>query len=324
MQLSGGPAELLTPDRFADRTRALAGADWTEDARIAVAVSGGPDSLALLKLAHEAFGSAVCALTFDHGFRAASAEEAEAVAALCASIGVPHHILRPAASLPVANLHHHARAARLAAMGGWCAAQGIRWLLLAQHADDQAETLLMRLSRGAGVAGLSGIRARLRLDGGVAVLRPLLAWRKADLRAVVKAAGWEAVEDPSNADPRFDRTAARSLLADAEWIDPHRLAASAHHLSEAEAALDWLQEELWRTRVRADAAEIRIDREALPDEMVRRLLARAIMEMSGHAPRGEAVARLLNGFAKGRRTIGAALVTATAERLTVTPAPPRR
>ena len=107
MQLSGGPAEPLTAHCFAERTRALAGPGWTDDDRIAVAVSGGPDSLALLKLAHDAFGSRVCALTFDHGFRAASAAEAEAVAALSVGIGVPHHILRPPAPVSYKQKRAH-------------------------------------------------------------------------------------------------------------------------------------------------------------------------------------------------------------------------
>jgi tRNA(Ile)-lysidine synthase len=126
--------------------------------RVGIAVSGGPDSLALLLLAHAAIPGGIAAATVDHGLRAEAAGEAAFVAALCATLGIPHATLRPGAPI-TGNIQSSARKARYALLEIWADQHNLDWIATAHHADDQAETLLMRLSRGAGVAGLSGVRA---------------------------------------------------------------------------------------------------------------------------------------------------------------------
>lgn len=294
------------------------------DEAFAVAVSGGPDSLALLLMAHDAFGARVRALTVDHALRPGSAEEASAVAAHCARLGVPHATLRWEGEKPSANLQAEARAARYRLMAGWCTERGIAWLATAHHADDQAETLLMRLVRGAGLAGLAGARA-VRDFGSVRLLRPLLGLRRAELAAIVAQAGLEAADDPSNRDDRFDRTHARALLADTAWLNAERLAASAAHLAEAEVALHWTADVAWRGRVDVTAGEVVLDAAGLPRELQRRLLARAITTLDATAsPRGPELHRLLDHLRAGSTGTLGAVRAAGGARWRLTMAPARR
>lgn len=271
-----------------------------DDEPIAVAVSGGPDSLALLLLAHRAFGDRVHALTVDHGLRTVATAEAALVAGYAASLGVPHRTLRWDGPHPTANLQAAARTARYRLMGDYCAAHGIGWLATAHHRDDQAETLLLRLARGTGSGGLAGIRVRRPLVDGVDLLRPLLGATTADLAATVAEAGWTAVDDPSNRAHRFDRTHARTLLATTPWLAPDRLAASAAHLADVEAALDWTADAAWRGRATVSPGAVTLDAAGLPRELAWRLLLRAIGVLAPAAtPRGEGVDRVLRHLAAG-------------------------
>jgi tRNA(Ile)-lysidine synthase len=149
----------------------------------------------LLAAAHAPARVAVA--TVDHGLRAEAAEEAAAVAALCARLGVPHATLRLTMATGSA-IQARARAARYAALAGWARAEGLAALATAHHLDDQAETLAMRLNRGAGARGLAGMRAVATVPGDPALplLRPLLGWRRAELAAVVRACGLDAADDP--------------------------------------------------------------------------------------------------------------------------------
>jgi tRNA(Ile)-lysidine synthase len=270
------------------------------EARLAVAVSGGADSLALLLLAARAFPGRVVALTVDHRLRAEAAAEAKMVAEHCAAIAVPHATLRWEGPKPHGNIQAAAREARYRLMAEWCRNEGISLLLTAHHADDQAETLIMRLQRGSGIAGLAGIRAVRTVAPGVTLVRPLLAVRRADLAAVVAAAGWLPVQDPANVDVRFDRTAARALLAQAPAIDVMRLAASAAHLANAEAALDWSASRAWAGAAVAAGDGITLDIAGLPDELVRRLLRRAVVTLNpAAAPHGPQLMALQARLAAG-------------------------
>ena len=184
----------MTPaGRTLGPTRAQAGrfgqslAALAPPGRIALAVSGGPDSLALLLLGAAACDDVVVA-TVDHGLRREAAGEARMVAGLCRRLGVPHETL-PVEVAGDGGPQAAARDARYAALEGWAIAAGAGALATAHHVDDQAETVLLRMARGAGVAGLAGVRPLRRLASGLALVRPLLGWRRAELGAIVAAAG---------------------------------------------------------------------------------------------------------------------------------------
>ncbi|MBB3694087.1 tRNA lysidine(34) synthetase TilS [Sphingomonas sp. BK580] len=252
--------------------------------RVGVAVSGGPDSVALLLLAAAARPGEVVAATVDHRLRPAGADEAAMVSALCERLRVPHATLVPATPIVGSSLQRRAREARYAALTGWAARERVDALLTAHHADDQAETLLMRLNRASGLTGLSAIRAARR-EGATLLLRPLLAWRRAELRALVEASGAPFVDDPSNADPRHDRTRVRAALAATPALDPAALAAAAGYLAEAEEVIARQADSLWAARWHGPDRPLAIADE--PRELRRRLLRRAL-----HAIRAErAIAR---------------------------------
>jgi tRNA(Ile)-lysidine synthase len=262
-------------------------------AQLAIAVSGGPDSFGLLAMAAAACPGRITVLTVDHGLRAEAAAEAALVAAACSTQGVPHHVLLWAGPKPDANVQAEARAARYRLMGAWCAAHRVPYLLTAHHAEDQAETLLMRLARGSGVAGLSGIRRRRPLADGVTLVRPVLGLRRAQLAAAAKAAGFSPLDDPSNTNPRHDRTNVRALLArEPRLLPPAALARSAEMLAEAEATLEWVTARAFASRASITDAGLTLDLAGLPPALQNRLLAQALAHF-GVDPRGSAVARLL-------------------------------
>ena len=272
--------------------------------RIGIAVSGGPDSLALLLLAHGVRPTELAAATVDHGLRREAAEEAAMVAEICRRLGVPHMTLRVTVEDDPAGLQAAARKARYAALRAWAERHDVAFLATAHHADDQAETLLMRLGRGAGLAGLAGIRRARPLAeaSGIMLIRPLLDWTKAELEDVVATAGLVPARDPSNSDERFDRTRARALLAGG-WPESRRLAASAHHLAEAEEALDWAAARLAAERIGFGDDEAAIDVAGVPRELRRRLLLAVFARLAPEAEmRGDAVDRLLGALDQGKVT----------------------
>ena len=265
---------------------------------VGLAVSGGPDSLALLLLAHAALGDRCRVTTVDHRLRPEAADEAAQVAAICAGLGLPHDISAVEwAERPTANLQARAREERYALLGQWALAHRLGAVLTGHHADDQAETLLMRLARGAGVSGLAGIRPKsplIEADGHIVWrLRPLLGWRRAELADVVIAAGIEAIDDPTNRDPRHDRTQARQLLQTASWIDPMRVSASAAAQRDAEAALDWVMGPLREQRIARDGEALAVDPAGLPRELARRLLLATFAELGAPPPRGPELMRAI-------------------------------
>lgn len=303
----------------------LAALGLPADAPLAVAVSGGPDSLALLLLATADRAPLVTALTVDHGLRPESAAEAAQVARTAATLGVPHRTLSWEGPKPAADLQSAARAARYTLLAAACADTGAGWLLTAHHADDQAETLLLRLARGSGLSGLAGTRALRPLALGVTLARPLLGWRKAELVALCEAAGLTPAADPSNEDPRFDRTRARALLAAAPWLDAPRLAAAAAHLADAEAALAWTADRAWDGRASRGGDALTLDAADLPRELRFRLLARAVIALTtSEAPDGPELAHLLAALDSGRPATLAGLAFVPGPPWRITPAPPRR
>lgn len=308
----GGPSEHQV-ERFRADLQKLAGAPM---GRLGLAVSGGPDSLALLLLAHAAGPEKVEAATVDHQLRPESAAEAASVADLCDRLGIAHAVLKPAG--PIAgSLQAAARQARYALIEQWRRERGLDWLVTAHHADDQAETLLMRLNRGAGVAGLSGVRAINRH-----VIRPLLGWRRTELAAIVRAAGIIPVADPGNDDRRFDRVRIRQAIAEADWIDPQGLARSAAAAAEAEAALDWAAKRLLAERKCGDGG---LDPSGVPAELRRRLVLEALRRIDPAAePRGHELTRLLATLESGGTATLAGVKCVGGATWRFEPAPPRR
>ena len=208
--------------------------------RLGLAVSGGADSLALLLLAHAAMPGQIVVASVDHRLRPESAGEVAMVSGLCNQLDIPCHSL--SVTVAAGNLQDQARRARYDAMFGAFAPDGIGAIATAHHADDQAETLLMRLNRGAGLQGLAGVRPHSwygvddpPLEG--VLLRPLLGWRRGELGQIVTDAGLEPARDPSNEDEHYDRVRVRKAIADADWLNPVAMARSAQHLADAEWAI---------------------------------------------------------------------------------------
>jgi len=299
--------------------------------RLGLAVSGGPDSTALLALAADAMPGRVAAATVDHGLRPGSADEARMVTEVCGRLNVPHAILTADGIEPGPGLQGRAREARYAMLARWAAAGGLAAVATAHHADDQAETFLMRAGRAAGLSGLSGVRPRATI-GGVEVVRPLLDRRRAELRAEVRRRELPFVDDPSNQDPRFERVRVRQLLDANEWLGPANLARSAAHLAEADADLAAAVEWLWRARAEVMDAEVRLAAADLPRELRRRLARRAVGAVRAAAGiaepafgEGANVEPLLDALENGRRaTQGGVLASVRDGRWRLRPAPPRR
>lgn len=290
-------------------------------ARFGIAVSGGADSLALLLLAHAAFPGRIGAATVDHQLRIEAADEACGVHALCAALGVPHAILTPPTAI-TGSVQAAARAARYQLLGGWAEQNQLDYILTAHHADDQAETLVMRLNRGAGLAGLSGVRATNRN-----ILRPLLDWRRDELAAIVSAAGLTPVDDPSNRDTRFDRARLRAQIATADWLDPRAIGVSAAALADAEVAIGWSLDQLWSERVIVAPDTLTLRAPAtLPREYQRRLLLRAIATLDPRClPSGPELDRVSDALRARRQTsIGKLLARAIHDDWQLCLAPPRR
>ncbi len=303
-----------------------------------IAVSGGPDSTALLLMAAEwatRRRTRIEAATVDHGLRPESADEAKAVAALAARLGVSHRILQWKGVKPTSRLQERAREARYRLLVDHAKAIGADALLTAHHADDQAETVLFRLLRGSGVAGLRGMELTTTRDG-MTIARPLIGLKKRDLVAFANARGAPFVDDPSNADPRFARTRLRALLArlGEEGLDAEALDRLARRAGETEQALAHLTAEV-EARLGAEGL---IDARALyaaPIAIVQRILSLRIAAAGGRDPsrigleKIEALALGLGEALRERRAFGAnvggALVRLTTKgRLSFVPEPARK
>lgn len=266
--------------------------------RLAVAVSGGSDSMAALVLLSALHP--VEAVTVDHGLRPEAAEEAAFVARFCAARGIPHSILRWDGRAARGNLMDAARRARLRLIGAWALARGIGAVALGHTGDDQAETFLMRLAREAGLEGLSGMRESFENEG-VLWFRPFLSQTRAELRGHLERQGIGWIEDPSNANDRFDRVKARKALAALAplGINAGTLATVVGHLAMAEQSVLWSLEHLAKAHVRLDAGDVVIDargfRNDFDAETSRRLINAALMWVSGaeYPPRAAKVIDVL-------------------------------
>ena len=340
-----GPVPGLDPAhvaRFGADTARTLGGPFPEDAWLALAVSGGPDSMAMLAMASTAFPRQVLAATIDHGLRASAAAEAAMVARWCADAGVPHQTLALHEEIGPSAIQATARTLRYDRLGEWVAETGAVALATAHHVDDQAETVLMRAVRGSGPAGLAGVRpyrfqhadpAAVPQSSGFAIIRPLLGWRRAELRAIVLAANIPFVDDPSNADRQFERVRVRGLLADTPWLDPAGLARTAHHAGEAHAALEEIAAWLWDDRLLDRGEGVIALRIADLPRAVQRLLVRKAILAVRHSARitrpAFDLASNVESFLDATRTgvsatQGGVMASPIADIVQFTPEPPRR
>lgn len=291
----------VTDAEFAARLDALG--PFEADPHLAVAVSGGPDSLALALLAERwarMRGGRILALTVDHGLRPESSAEAVQVGAWLAAKDIAHRVVRWTGPKPSTGVQAAARAARFELLVRECRAQGILHLLLAHQCDDQAETFVLRLTAESGPDGLAGISPVVEFAD-LRLLRPLLDVSHERLVATLDAAGQSWIEDPSNRNRRFARAAMRPLLEDPTGA----LAAMriyAHERAARESATA-----AWLARAAAvfPGGWVELDHEswlAGPVDVARRALIRSVMSVGGLAypPRGERTDRLVRALRGGQ------------------------
>ena len=277
--------------------------------RIAVAVSGGSDSLALCLLAGgwaRSRGGALFALTVDHGLRPESGAEAAQVRRWLAGRAISHRTLRWTGARPVSGVQAEARAARFALLTGWCRQARVLHLLLGHQQEDQAETVLQRLVHGSGIEGLAAmapVRLAMEPDGrGVRLLRPLLSVPRDALIATLAHWGQSWIDDPSNRDARYERPRLAAALArlEPEGLSAARLARFAARAAEDRAALDGLCTDLLaQCAYPAPAGFVTLDRNALrraPRTLALRALGRAVNTVSGapYPPRTDRLERLVH------------------------------
>ncbi len=303
---------------------------------MALAVSGGADSLALLHLAARwragrTAGPALMVLTVDHRLRPESAAEAAVVMAVGDQLGLPARTLPWEGPHPESGIEEAARDARYALLEAAAVAAGASHLLTAHHQDDQAETFLMRLARGSGVDGLGAMRA-MRPLGSLTLFRPFLGIPKSRLVATCRAAGLLPADDPGNRDPRFARARLRRLapILAGEGLDAPALARAAGRIARAAEALEIYAQRLVAAAARFapdGAVRIAVARLAAePREIRLRALALLLAAVGGGAPRAERLEALEAAIASGRplrRTLGGAVVTLASGEVTLRKEPPR-
>ena len=282
--------------------------------KIAIAVSGGGDSMALALLAHEwclANGIKMMALTVDHGLRAESAIEAHQVKDWMSNLGIDHQILTWVGHKPDVNIQDEARNARYRLMGEWCHQNDVNHLILAHHKNDQAETFLMRLLRGSGVDGLSAMeeKAHFPVDGVARDLyacRPLLEIPKKRLLGYLESNKQEWIEDPSNQRNQFLRIQVRNLINDTEidGLDIDRLSTTAKRMRRVRSLLDELTDAAESSGVTYNPlgfAKLNLETlSALHEEIALRLISRILKKVSGghYPPRHNKLERLYENMQK--------------------------
>jgi tRNA(Ile)-lysidine synthase len=309
---------------------------------LVLAVSGGPDSTALLWLAarwrkRTRTGPKLVAVTVDHGLRKQSAGEARAVKRLAASLGVEHVTMRWTGAKPSSGIPAAARDARYALLAKAARKAGATCILTAHTLDDQAETFLMRMSRGSGLTGLAAM-AHISRHGQVGIVRPLLDQPKSRLIATLEKAGIPFADDPTNRDTAFTRPRWRRLMPELaqEGLHARNIARLAWRLARADEALDIVVDRAESTLVFAVGGRQLIEAAAfltLPNEVALRLLHRAV-DRVGHEGPAELgkVEELLDevvGTARAntrslRRTLAGALIDVGRGTIAIEPAPPRR
>jgi tRNA(Ile)-lysidine synthase len=321
-------------------------ADLKSAPALVLAVSGGPDSTALMWLAARwrdalKIKPKLVAVTVDHGLRKESKAEAANVARLARKFKVSHRILRWRGKKPATGLQQAARAARYSLLAEAARDIGAAHVLTAHTLDDQAETVLIRMSRGSGISGLGAMTRAAFVPGApeINLIRLLLDIPKSRLIATLRAAKIDFADDPSNRDPRFTRARLRPLMSQLaeEGLDARRLAGLARRLKRADLAIEAAAVDAARA-LAVEMADGRLVMEArryvdLPAEIALRLLGRAVTRVGNEGPvelaKLEALAEALDQAQKAggstfRRSLAGALVTLAGGQIAVETAPPRR
>ncbi|EGP10043.1 tRNA(Ile)-lysidine synthetase [Bradyrhizobiaceae bacterium SG-6C] len=341
------PSVETSPVSVQDAKRLFSG--WKASPAIVLAVSGGPDSVALMWLAARwrktlKQGPRLVAVTVDHGLRKEAAREARDVKHLAAALDIEHRTMKWRGDKPKTGLPSAARDARYRLLARAAKSCGASHILTAHTQDDQAETVIMRLSRGSGIAGLAAM-ARQTDRGDVVLVRPFLDVPKARLVATLEKAGIAFADDPTNHDPRFTRPRLRALMPAlaAEGADARGLARLAARLARANEALDVMTDGAERYLASRDGDRPNAGFElvafaALPAEIRVRLLMRAINRVGHEGPaelgKVEALSEAINrigpaqksgsGSPRLKQTLAGAVISITKGRIHIIPAPPRR
>jgi tRNA(Ile)-lysidine synthase len=327
-------------------------ADLSEAPALILAVSGGPDSTALLWLAarwraRRKHGPKLIAVTIDHGLRKESAREALVMKRLARTLKVEHRTQRWAGKKPKTGIQEAARAARYRLLADAAREAAASHIVTAHTLDDQAETVLFRLARGSGIAGLRGMGRATSLPSfrpgmtKFCLVRPFLEIPKSRLLATLAAARISFADDPTNRDPRFTRPRLRELMPGlaAEGLDARRLAGLARRMARADEAIERAVNEAAARLARGPATGagpviFSADYAGLPPEVALRLLGRAVAQVGDegpvelgklealHAALAAAMAQKTRAV-RFRRTLAGAVVTFTGE-ISIERAPARR
>lgn len=297
------PNTAMTLAEFGKRLDALQ--NFTSETDIAVALSGGGDSMALTYLLSRwcsKNGMKLHALTVNHGLREEAASEARQVADWVSEWGLTHKTLKWTGPKPATKIQEEARAARYRLMSEYCRKHGIRYLFLAHHANDQAETILFRLAKGSGLDGLAGMSPMQEHSSKLTLVRPLLDMSHDDLLQVCKKAKIDWVEDKSNVSDRYARIRLRQSAAilEAEGLSSKRIMTLGTRLDRARRALEQVTDLAWE-RCIIDKASKRIvlnykDLLGYPEEVILRIVMRGLQSFragKAYPPRLENVEALV-------------------------------
>jgi tRNA(Ile)-lysidine synthase len=305
--------------RFVEALDRLIPGFASNDQKLGLAVSGGPDSLALLLLALQACPGRIAAATVDHGLRPAARAEAEFVASICRERGIAHEILRPVVPIR-GSIQSAARHARYGLLHDWMKENHIHWLATAHHADDQLETMIMRILRGSGVDGMSGIREKR-----THIIRPLLHFQKSELISYVADQGLDAVDDPSNRDQGYDRVRVRNALEDLEGFDTRLASQSASAIGAAREAIEWMVERLAQEHITSTDLGCSLSQTTFPSEIQRRLLLKCLHLCDpALSPRGNQIDQTIIALEQGETVTLGDILCRGGEIWDFQPAPKRR
>ncbi|GAA4050974.1 tRNA lysidine(34) synthetase TilS [Erythrobacter jejuensis] len=278
--------------------------------------------MAMLALAAATRPGEIEVATVNHGLRPEAADECALVLAACEARDISCTVLT--VEVGAGNLQTEAREGRYRALLAWASDRGLQAVATAHHADDQAETVLMRLMRGSGLQGLAGIRPQVVFENtDIPVIRPLLGFRRDELREVIAETGMPFASDPSNEDESFDRVRMRKAIADADWLDPVAITRSAGHLSEAESTLEALADQFWRKRSDAGEGEVTVPMTDFNDSNAR-LIVRAATSLGASVRLGDVIALLGNEMAqRGKANIAGVLIEQVGQTYRIRREPPR-